>query len=382
MYSVHSYGRMLADTSRMDAYSAALRRVVKAGSVVLDLGCGPGVFALLACKLGARRVYAVEPDNAIQLAREAAMANGFADRIEFFQSLSTEITLPERADVIISDLRGVLPWYQQHIPSIVDARTRLLAPGGVLIPRRDVLWAAIVEAADRYQEIVAPWQSNGLDLSAGKRVVTNTWRKTRIKPDELLVQPSCWATLDYHEIQSPDIRAEIVWQVERSGTAHGLAVWFDSELIEEIGFSNHPSGAELIYGNGFFPFSSPVEVVEGDRIRLMLRADFIRDDYVWRWDSDFFAGESVTPKASFKQSTFFGAPLSPEQMRKQAATYRPVLDQRGRARAEARSFILELMTGENSLAEIAERLTERFPLRYADWQDALNEVTAVSREFG
>jgi protein arginine N-methyltransferase 1 len=368
---------MLADTSRMDAYSAALRRAVTPESVVLDLGCGPGVFALLACKLGARRVYAVEPDNVIQLAREAAKANGFADRIEFSQNLSTDITLPERADIIISDLRGVLPWYQQHIPSIVDARTRFLAPGGVLIPRRDVVWAAIVEAPDRYQEIVAPWQSNGLDLSAGKRAVTNTWRKTRIKPDEFLVQPSCWATLDYNDIQSPDIRAEIVWQVGRPGTAHGLAVWFDSELFGEIGFSNHPSGPELIYGNGFFPFTHPIEVVEGDRIQVMLRADFVREDYVWRWDSDFCTASNSVPVASFKQSTFFGAPLSPEQMRKQVANYKPALDQRG----EARSFIMELMNGENSLAEIAERLAERFPQRYADWQVALTEVTAVSREF-
>ena len=51
MYSVHSYGQMLADAPRMDAHVAALRRAVKPGSVVLDLGCGPGVFALLACQL-------------------------------------------------------------------------------------------------------------------------------------------------------------------------------------------------------------------------------------------------------------------------------------------------------------------------------------------
>ena len=81
----------------MDAYAAALRRVVKPDSVVMDLGCGPGLFALLACKLGARRVYAVEPENVVGLAREAAAANGFADRIEFFEKFSTEIMLPEPA---------------------------------------------------------------------------------------------------------------------------------------------------------------------------------------------------------------------------------------------------------------------------------------------
>src|SRR5437867_10461320 len=107
MYSIYSYGQMLADTPRLDAYVAALKTTVKPGSVVLDLGCGPGVFALLACKLGARRVYAVEPDAVIQLAREAAVANGLADRIEFIQNFSTQITLPEPADIIISDLRGV-----------------------------------------------------------------------------------------------------------------------------------------------------------------------------------------------------------------------------------------------------------------------------------
>src|SRR5574338_341457 len=138
MYSLHFYGQMLADAPRMDAYASALRHAIKPDSVVMDLGCGPGVFALLACKLGARRVYAVEPNNVIGLAREAAVANGFASRIEFFDTLSTDVTLPEPATLIVSDLRGVLPYYQQHLPSILDARKRLLARDGVLIPRRDI----------------------------------------------------------------------------------------------------------------------------------------------------------------------------------------------------------------------------------------------------
>ena len=157
MYSLHFYGQMLADAPRMDAYTAALREAVKPDSVVLDLGCGPGVFALLACKLGAQRVYAVEPNNVISVAREAAVANGFADRIEFFESLSTAITLPEPATIIISDLRGVLPWFEQHIPSIIDARERHLARGGVLIPKRDLLWAAVVEAPEQYEDLVGAW---------------------------------------------------------------------------------------------------------------------------------------------------------------------------------------------------------------------------------
>ena len=317
MYSIDTYGRMIADAPRMDAYAAALRRVVKPDSVVMDLGSGPGVFALLACKLGARRVYAVEPASVIGLAREVAAANGFADRIEFFENVSTEISLPEPATIILSDLRGILPWFQKHIPSIKDARARLLARGGVLIPQRDILWATVVEAPDRYEELVGPWQNNEFDLSAGKRLVTNILRKTRIKPEQLLVEPVCWTKIDYYEVESPNVCAEISWRVERNGTAHGVVVWFDSELVDGVSFSNHPAEPELIYGNGLFTFSEPVEVAEGEQIRLRLEAKLIEDDYIWRWDTDFFAGADETrPKVSFKQSTFFGAALSPAILQK------------------------------------------------------------------
>jgi SAM-dependent methyltransferase len=314
MYSLHFYGQMLANAPRMEAYAAALRETVNRDSVVMDLGCGPGVFALLACKLGARRVYAVEPDKVIGLAREAAAANGFADRIEFFEKLSTEITLPEPATIIVSDLRGVLPWFEQNISSIIDARKRLLAPRGVLIPGRDILWAAVVEAPEQYAELVSPWQNQfELDLSAGTRFITNNWRKTQIKPEYFLAEPVYWNTIDYHEIESRDVRAEISWRAARNGTAHGFAAWFDSELVDGIDFSNHPSAPRLIYGQGFFPFSQPVEITEGDRIELRLAADFVQDNYVWRWDTDFIDRERV--KASFKQSTFYGVPLSTAQLR-------------------------------------------------------------------
>lgn len=319
MYSIDTYGRMIADAPRMDAYAAALRRAVKRDSVVMDLGSGPGVFAMLACKLGVRRVYAVEPDSVIGLAREVAAANGCADRIEFFENLSTEINVPEPASIIVSDLRGILPWFQKHIPSIKDARERLLARGGVLIPRRDILWAAVVEAPEQYKEITGPWQNNRfeLDLSAGRRLVTNIWRKTRVKPEQFLVEPNCWTTIDYYEVETANLRAEISWRATRKGTAHGVVVWFDSDLVDGVSFSNHPAAPEMIYGNGLFPFSEPVEIMEGDRVKLRLSAKLIDNDYVWRWYTDFFARDAKgLPKASFRQSTFFGVTLSPAILQK------------------------------------------------------------------
>ena len=65
----------------------------------------------------------------------------------------------------------------------------------------------------------------------------------------------------------------------------------------------------MIYGKGLFPFSQPVQVTEGDRITLRLEGKIVGDDYVWRWDTEF-------PKTSFKQSTFYGVPLSRTLLKK------------------------------------------------------------------
>ena len=314
VYSISGYGEMITDDVRMAAYSAALRQSVKPGCTVLDIGTGTGILALLACQYGASSVYAIEPDNAIEVAREIASANGYADQIHFIQKLSTEVNLPVKADVIISDLRGVLPIFQSHLPSIIDARERLLAPGGVLIPQRDTLWAAVVEAEELHADLTSAWDRNsfGLDLKSARQIVINTWQKARFKPEQLLVEHKVWTTLDYATVQSSDFSGEISWNVEKPGTAHGLCVWFDTLLSETVSFSNAPSAPKLIYGSAFFPWPEPVALTPGDRITVFLQATLVGDDYIWCWNSRVLSGaDPAQVKADYRQSTFYGAPLSP-----------------------------------------------------------------------
>ncbi|MCB0153672.1 MAG: 50S ribosomal protein L11 methyltransferase [Anaerolineae bacterium] len=380
MYTIFDYGYMMVDELRTQAYVRALRQAVKPGAVVLDIGTGAGIFALLACQFGARQVYAIEPNDAIQLARELAAANGFSERITFIQDLSTQVTLPKQADVIISDLRGVLPLLQQHIPAIIDARRRFLAPGGILIPQRDQLWAAVVEAPDLFEPYLNPWVDNGykLNLQAGRQLVTNSWGKGRSAPDGFLVEPHCWATLDYAMIESSNLRAEVTWPVRRSGTAHGLSLWFEATLAEGIGFSTAPDQPELIYGSAFFPWSAPVNLAEGDTVRVTLQANLVGDDYIWRWDSCILAqGQLGQVKANFKQSTFLGVPLSSAQLRKRAAGYVPALNESG----QMTRLVLELMDQAMPLQQIADTLADQFPDCFPTRQAALSRVGDLSLKY-
>lgn len=386
MYSIADYGAMIADEARMAAFVQALRRAVKPGAVVVDLGAGTGIFALLACQLGARRVYAIEPDEAIQVAREIASANGFADRIEFIQRLSADVTLPERADVIVADIGGVLPWFGRHLPAIADARRRFLAPGGAMIPACDTVWAAVVDAPDLYERFADPWKAGpfGLDMTAARRLGTNTWGKARLTRDHMLTECRAWASIDYMRVDDADAAASLRWTVAREGTAHGIGAGLDRMVGPGARVSNAPdASAEIrpdrIYSPVFFPLTEPVRVAAGDVVEADLGARLVGDDYVWTWRTTVLErGDRERRKASFAQSTFLGTPLSRALLEKRAASYTPALNEQGRI---AR-FVLDAMARGSSLGEIAAEAHVRFPARFPRWEAALGYVGDLSRQYG
>jgi protein arginine N-methyltransferase 1 len=380
MYSLGGYASMVADRVRVNAYAEALRKTVRKGAVVLEIGTGPGIFAVLACKLGASRVYAIESSEIIQVAREVATANDCADKIEFFEEISNRVTLPRRADVVLSDLRGVLPLFERHIPAIVDARRRFLAPGGTLIPRKDTLWAAIAEAPELYSELVNPWEHNSLgqNLHAARRLVVNNVLKGRLSPNQLLTTHQLWTTLDYGSIENHDVRGNLDWRIERVGTGHGIVVWFDADLAEGSSFSNAPSAPETIYGSMFFPWTQPVSLAPGQAVAVNLKAKLVENDYVWQWTTRIEPLKgSGDPRIHFEQSQLTGEVLSAAQLNRLASDYIPHLSEEGRLRR--RTF--EIMDGKVSLEEIARQLVTEFPERFPRWEHALAFAGAISREY-
>ncbi len=302
---------MLADRVRLDAYLEALRRAVFPGCTVVDLGAGPGIFSLYACRWGAGRVYAIEPGESIQLARELALANGYSDRLVTIDDYSANLTLPERVDVIIADLRGVLPFFRGSVAAIADARDRFLKPGGVLIPLRDVLWAGVVSLPEVYRNRVDVWEQPGFDMYPARIRNVNTISKIYPKTGDLMTRPLELGHVEYQTVSNARFTANPRWQAERSGVAHGLTIWFATTLIDGVSFSNAPEVPEMIYGAAFLPFFEPQRLETGDRVDCELKIDLSGDDYLWRWETTFEKASGVR-QAKFSQSTFHATLIHPE----------------------------------------------------------------------
>lgn len=380
MYQVTDYVGMIRDQVRMEPYVEALRRSVKDTSVVVDIGTGIGVFALLAAQCGARKVYAIEPNAAIQIARDLADANGYSERIEFIEGLSTAVSLLERADIIVSDLRGVLPLAGKHLNTIIDARTRFLKSDGILIPQLDVLQTAVVEAPELYNDHFDGQASGylGLDLRPVQKFMINTWRRSRPTDAQMLTAPCEWGRLDYHKLMSCDLSGELELTAHRNGTANGFILWFDTVLTADVGFSNAPGGGAKGYGSAFFPWPAPVPLSSGDQIRIQLRATLVDDDYIWTWETEVSDGSKpAKTKSQFKQSTFFAQPLTARLLQRSSAEFVPLQTIEG----SIDRFVLECIDGCRTQGEVANKLQERFPEYFSNWRDALTRVGEVTSRY-
>jgi len=128
------HARMLHDDRRTSDYIAALCEAVGPSDVVLDIGTGSGVLAIAAARAGARHVYAVEASDIADVAERVFAENGVQDRVTLIRGWSREIELPERADVLVAELIGNEPFEEEILETTLDARRRLLKPGGRLIP--------------------------------------------------------------------------------------------------------------------------------------------------------------------------------------------------------------------------------------------------------
>jgi len=377
MYRLDEFGDMIADQARFRAYAEAIRRAVRPGDTVVDLGCGPGIFAMLACHAGAGRVYAIDSGEVLALARQLAIANGFADRIVFLHGDSRQLQLPERANVVVSDIRGVLPLFAEALPSIEDARNRFLTEGGILIPQRDTVYTAIIETPEYYNRRISPWKNpGGLDLASGLSLILNGVYKLSSQRDQLLCEPQLFCALDYARRIPLRIAADLRFRATRSGVGHGIIAWFETQLFQDVGFSTAPGSSGTVYGQGFLPWLGPVPLVAGQEVEVALHADPVGGDYIWRWDTKILALNSQAGQ-TFHQSTFEGAQFSSESLRRRSVDHVPVLSEAG----EAERWLLQAMDGATPLREIADAAARKFPKVFRRPEDALRRASVLAERF-
>lgn len=118
------------------------------GKTVIDFGCGSGILAIAALKLGAAKAIGIDIDpQAIQASRDNAERNGVSDRLELY--LPKDQPEEMKADVVVANiLAGPL----RELAPLISV---LPVSGGLLgLP---VFWQAVQRAFVKLMPIASHW---------------------------------------------------------------------------------------------------------------------------------------------------------------------------------------------------------------------------------
>jgi protein arginine N-methyltransferase 1 len=364
--------QFLADEIRLDAFRAALDEIILPSDVVLDLGAGTGILGLLACRAGARRVYAVDDGGMIQVARELCRANGFAGRIVHINGLSTRIDLAEPVDVVVADQIGRFGVEAGIVEYFADARARLLKPGGRLVPSQLTLWVAPVETPEIWERIEF-WTTPhaGFDLTPGLSVAMNTGYPLKLRAEQLLGTSAPLITIDLTRDTAGRIRGETAITVARHGALHAIGGWFSARLSPNVTMTNSPLAHRSIgRRNIAFPIGRPISVTPGDRVSVSMSILPAEVQVSWRVE---VAGTDGASKGRCSHSTWRGMILCPENLKRTRSDRVPTLSQWG----VARRSVLELCDGAHTVADIEAALHARHRDLFSSPAEAARFVAEV-----
>ncbi len=371
---VDEHRHYLEDQVRLSALHQAIQESVRPGSVVADLGSGTGILGLLACRVGARRVYSIEESSLIEVARDICHTNGFADRIRFIKGLSTRVDLPEPVDVILADQVGHFGFEAGLFDYFSDARRRFLKPNGLTIPQRITFCIAPVEHEPLWQQIEF-WNGSpmGVDVRPARALASNTGYPIKLMPEQLLgpsVEP---LSVDPSVSGSQPLHFECTLPIERTGTLHGLGCWFVAQLSPSVTMSNSPlSNQRIDRRNVFFPFDQPVFVQADDSVTVTMQILPVQIAVTWKAEIQK-NDRPETERRQFTHTTLKGMLISREDLQRTHPAFVPTLSPWGTARLT----VLTLCDGERPLMQIEQELLRRHPDLFPSLSKAATFVAEV-----
>ena len=271
-YSIANwYFPMVHDHTRHALMETALKRAIRPGCRVLEIGTGTALFAMMAARAGAGEVITCEKDPVVAAtATEIIAANDLADRVRVIIKSSIDleigIDIAEPADVLIWDTLSNNMIGANAFAIVEHAARRLIRSGAPIIPARGTVRIALAE--DRRFHLRRMHTVEGFDLSLFNRLAAPCYVVN--VSDERLVLRSEPMDLFHFDFQSggpfPEADASVS-MTTLGGLVNGIAQWQCLELDDEVSYENRPSvGASSVFDVVFHTLRRPVELKPGARL--------------------------------------------------------------------------------------------------------------------
>ena len=264
---------MMNEQHRNSAYYAALQAVITPNSTVFEIGTGSGLLAMMAAKLGAKQVTTCESVPLIaETAQHIIADNDYQKTINVIAKKSIDIEIgediPAQADILVSEIFSSELLGEHVLPSLEDAKRRLLKPHGKVIPAAGSIMIGLFTGDDIRRNLVVD-DSFGFNLQhfnsiiSKKRMIARNDLEIELLSDGLAAFDFDFEGEDCFPAQSKTLRIP----VKTAGRCYGLVQWMRLDMTgdKKVMFENHPSQTSKVsnWQQCAYLFNAPIELHAG-----------------------------------------------------------------------------------------------------------------------
>jgi SAM-dependent methyltransferase len=274
---INSHLRMIWDELRCRSYATAISRAIKPGDVVIDFGCGLGIWSMIAARAGASRVYAIEAvDDMAHMAQALIAENNLGDKITMIHANAASVELPEKADCLISELMNGAGFNEYDGKPLMKMRDQFLKSGGRVIPQRIRHVIRLCDLQLEFKSDDGCWAKDmyGLTWNAVKDFASAGSTVTQLRNHAWASLPHVWWDLDLLRDDLSDNQYQagipVQWEIQTASRVHGVAAYFEADLDENIILSTSPDAPFTHWMHTFLSFPRALDVRAGDLISVKM----------------------------------------------------------------------------------------------------------------
>eukprot|EP00092_Neocalanus_flemingeri_P103888 GFUD01132987.1.p1 GENE.GFUD01132987.1~~GFUD01132987.1.p1 ORF type:complete len:357 (-),score=105.41 GFUD01132987.1:114-1184(-) len=249
-FGIHE--EMLKDQVRTVTYKNAMHhnKHLFRDKVVLDVGCGTGILSMFVAKAGAKKVIGVDYSSIVEQAKQIVKDNKLDDIVTIIRGKVEEVELPvEKVDIIISEWMGYCLFYESMLDSVLFARDKWLAEGGLMFPDRATLYVCAIEDRHYKEQRFEFWDDvYGFDMSCIKNLSLAEPLVDAVSRSAIVTNNCLLKEFDIQTGKKEDIQFESPFhlQIKRNDYVHALVTFFNVEFSKchkKVWFSTGPDAA-------------------------------------------------------------------------------------------------------------------------------------------